>query len=167
MRKFIVSIAAAAIVLFSGAAFAQSQVNDRPAKFNPFDGIQLTQDQQQRLQVLREGLGPVKLTKEQQEKVYGDKKNLSDEQKKQMKEEANAKKLESKKNYLNGVKEILSPDQYVVFLENVYLYSPDQSHKAGTRGNMKSPRNKEGRKMEAKKKGGHRHDKKESEKAKN
>ena len=82
--------------------------SNRP-KYNPFDGIQLTDDQQKRLQVLRQGLGPVELTPEQ---------------KQQLKKERNDKKMEAKKNYLNGVKEILTPDQYVVFLENVYLYSP-------------------------------------------
>lgn len=109
------------------------RINKEP-KFNPFEGIQLTPEQQQRLQVLREGLGPVKLDKAQQEKVYGKdsqkqkKENLTPEQRIQMKEqkkqakaERNAKKIETKKKYLSGVKEILSPDQYVMFLENVYI----------------------------------------------
>ena len=95
---------------------------NRPA-FNPFDGVQLTPDQQQSLQVLQQGIGPVVLDKEQQEKIK-ENPNLTPEQKKQLKEERNAKKLEAKKNYLSGVKEILTPDQYVIFLENVYLYSP-------------------------------------------
>ena len=99
------------------------QKGNRPV-FNPFDGVQLTDDQQQRLQVLQQGLGPVQLSKEQQERIP-ENKNLTDEQKKQLKAERQAQKLESKKNYLNGVKEILTPDQYVIFLENVYLYSPD------------------------------------------
>ena len=93
------------------------------AKFNPFDGIQLTADQQQKLQVLQQGLGPVQLTPEQQAKIPQNP-NLTPEQKKQLKAERKAKKLEAKKNYLTGVKETLSPDQYVVFLENWYLYSP-------------------------------------------
>ena len=96
-----------------------------------FKDLQLTADQQQRLQVLREGLGPVvaidgkKLSKEEMKK-------LTPEQKQQMKNERKAKKLEAKKKYLNGVKEILTPDQYVVFLENVYVYSLNKmgdSHK--------------------------------------
>lgn len=101
---------------------------DRPA-FNPFDGIQLTEDQQNRLQTLRKGLGPVELNKDQQAKIK-ENSNLSSEQKQQLKKERNAKRLETKKNYLNGVKEILTPEQYIVFLENVYLYSPqDQGMK--------------------------------------
>ena len=95
----------------------------RPA-YNPFDGVQLTADQQQRLQVLQEGLGPVQLTKEQQERIP-ENKNLTEEQKKQLKAERKNNKLEAKKKYLNGVKEILTPEQYVIFLENVYFYSPD------------------------------------------
>lgn len=103
-------------------------------KFNPFDGIQLTDDQQQRLQVLQQGLGPVKLSKEQQAKIPQNP-NLTPEQKKQLKEERKAQKLQKKKDYLAGVKEILTPDQYVVFLENVYLYSPQEKGKSGHKGN--------------------------------
>lgn len=108
---------------------------EKGPKFNPFEGIQLTADQQQKLQALREGLGPVNLDKAQQEKVYGKdgqkpgKENLTVEQKKQMKEqkkqmkaERKAQKMEAKKKYLDGVKGILTPEQYVVFLENVYMF---------------------------------------------
>lgn len=98
-------------------------------KFNPFEGVQLTQDQQQRLQVLRQGLGPVELTTEQQAKIK-ENPNLTPEQKQQLKAEKKAKKMEAKKNYLNGVKEILTPDQYVIFLENCYLFAPQKQDKA-------------------------------------
>ena len=109
----------------------KGQKGNRP-QFNPFDGIQLTADQQQRLQVLREGLGPVQLTPEMKAKIK-ENPNLTPEEKAQLKAERKAKKMEAKKNYLNGVKEILTPDQYVIFLENVYLYSPqaDKAVKAG------------------------------------
>lgn len=95
---------------------------NRP-QFNPFDGVQLTPDQQQRLQVLQQGLGPVMLDKEQQSKIP-ENKNLTPEQKQQLKQEKEAKRQQAKKNYLNGVKETLTPDQYIIFLENCYLYSP-------------------------------------------
>lgn len=98
-------------------------------QFNPFDGVQLSADQQQRLQVLQQGLGPVVLSKEQQAKIPVNP-DLTPEQKQQLKAERKAKKLEAKKQYLNGVKEILTPDQYVVFLENVYLYAPQNQGKA-------------------------------------
>lgn len=105
-------------------------------KFNPFDGIQLTNEQQQKLQLLQQGLGPVRLTPQEQAKIK-ENPNLTPEQKKQLKEERKAKKLEAKKNYLNGVKETLTPDQYVVFLENWYLYAPQDQGKAKAKGHDK------------------------------
>ena len=144
MRKKVLGFVIAISALSAGMMFAQSNSqNQAPANkeysksdkgmkkgqrapYNPFDGVQLTTDQQEKLKVLREGLGPVKLDKQQMQ-------NLTDEQKKQMKKEAKAKKAENKKKYLDGVKGILTPDQYVVFLENVYLYGPEPSNK----GNMK------------------------------
>lgn len=42
-----------------------------------------------------------------------------------MKAQRKARKLEAKKNYLKGIKDILTPEQYVVFLENVYINTPD------------------------------------------
>ncbi|MCH5234191.1 MAG: hypothetical protein J1E16_02785 [Muribaculaceae bacterium] len=109
---------------------------EKEPKFNPFDGVQLTPDQQQRLQVLQQGLGPVELSKKQMENIP-ENPNLTAEQKKQLAKERKAKKLEAKKNYLNGVKEILTPDQYVIFLENVYLYSPQDKGKSGKHGDKK------------------------------
>ena len=104
--------------------------------YSPFDGIQLTNDQQQRLQVLRQGLGPVQLTPEMKAKIK-ENPSLTPEQKQQLKAEKKAKKAEAKKNYLNGVKEILTPDQYVVFLENVYLYGPETQVKSIQKPNGK------------------------------
>ena len=106
-------------------------------QFNPFDGIQLTDEQQQKLQVLQRGLGPVILDKEQQARIP-ENKDLTPEQKKQLKEERDANKMEAKKNYLNGVKETLTPEQYVIFLENVYLYAPQ--NQSGDKGTFKSGR---------------------------
>lgn len=148
MKKTIVSMMLAVAFLAGGTTFAQTQTNgstgataqkecanckgEKPVKgpkFNPFDGVQLTADQQQRLQVLQQGLGPVQLSKEQQEKIK-ENPNLTKEQKKQLKAERKAKKIEAKKKYLAGVKEILTPDQYVIFLENCYVYAPQQKDKA-------------------------------------
>lgn len=98
------------------------------SRFNPFDGIQLTEDQQQKLQLLQQGLGPVQLDKEQQAKIP-ENKNLTDEQKKQLREERKAAMKQRKQNYLKGVKETLSPDQYIIFLENCYLYTPQDQGK--------------------------------------
>ena len=158
MNKKIFSFILAIGLMGSAVAYAQSnnqgnesknktemQKGNKPGKKNgmekkadfAFNGLQLTADQQQRLQALREGLGPVeaidgkKLSKE-------DFKKLTPEQKQQMQKERKAKKLEAKKKYLNGVKEILTPDQYVMFLENVYVYSP-----ASKMGNDHKTKNKD------------------------
>ena len=111
-----------------GAALKGNKVQRQ--QFNPFDGVQLTDDQQQKLQELQKGLGPVMLDREQQAKIP-ENPNLTPEQKKQLAEEKKAQKLEAKKKYLNGVKETLTPEQYVIFLENVYLYSPQNQGKEG------------------------------------
>ena len=107
----------------SGKEGMRGNKGNQGPRFNPFDGVQLTPEQEQKLQVLQRGLGPVILDKEQQAKIK-ENKNLTPEEKKQLKKEKEAKKLEAKKNYLNGVKETLTPDQYVIFLENWYLYAP-------------------------------------------
>ena len=164
MKKTIVSMMMATALLFGSAAYAQTTTDgttgasvqkenvkkgkkggkegkgkrgDRGQKFNPFDGVQLTDDQQQKLQVLRQGLGPVELTPEQEAKIP-ENPNLSPEQKKKLNEVRKNNMKENKKKYLNGVKEILTPDQYVIFLENCYLYSPqDQGRNTGKAMNPK------------------------------
>lgn len=110
-----------------GSKGKKGQKGNKP-NFNPFDGIQLTPDQQKKLEVLQQGLGPVELTPQQQAQIPVNP-NLTDEQKKQLKEERKARKMEAKKTYLKGVKETLTPEQYVIFLENVYLYSPIDQYK--------------------------------------
>lgn len=166
MKKVIVSMMMGMALIAGGSVFAQAPANGTtgattqtsccnangqctttPAKaartqFNPFDGIQLTDDQQQRLQVLQQGLGPVVLTPEEKAKVK-ENSNLTPEQKRQLKEEKRAQKKEAKKKYLSGVKEILTPDQYVVFLENCYIYSPVEKSKAKVKGAKGNKANKQ------------------------
>lgn len=124
--------------------------NGKPGKktprYNAFEGVQVTPDQQQRLQVLQQGLGPVVLDKAQQQAIP-ENPNLTKEQKKQLKKERKAKKIEAKKNYLNGVKEILTPDQYVIFLENTYVYTPEPEWKNyGKSGHKKGQKDRKGHK---------------------
>lgn len=95
---------------------------DRQTQYNPFEGMELTEDQQQRLAVLQKGLGPALV--DAPEKSLPD--NMSDEQKAKIKKDMASRKVEAKKNYLNGVKEIIGPEQYVVFLENFYINAPSQ-----------------------------------------
>lgn len=86
-----------------------------------FEGIDLTAEQQTKLAELRKNClagKPAKVCKEAKDNC---KSNLTDEQKKQMKAERRAKQFEARKKYLEGVKSILTPEQYNKFLENSYL----------------------------------------------
>ncbi len=66
---------------------------------NPFEGITLTADQQAKLDVLKSN------------------------------KEARPDRRQMKREYLAKVKEILTPDQYVVFLENSFVNTPMRPHK--------------------------------------
>lgn len=87
-----------------------------------FKGINLTEDQKTKLTALRTSLKGER--KDGKENVSKDQKTqMTAEQKKAMRAERSAKRQTAKKAYLSGVKEILSPDQYVMFLENTYTIS--------------------------------------------
>lgn len=92
---------------------------------DPFAGLNLTEDQQTRLKALRPcGKADKKCDK-------ADKKcdKKMDAQDRQSRREA-AKK--ARQEYLAGVKTILTPDQYVVFLENFYVaQAPGRGHAQG------------------------------------
>lgn len=96
-----------------------------------FEGITLTPDQQTRLAALK----PAK------KECKGDKKECTAEKKECKGEKANCDKPRrrghqqcDKKAYIAQVKEILTPDQYVIFLENVATKAPaEKLHKAGKR----------------------------------
>ena len=94
---------------------------DRACKV--FSGINLTEEQKTKLAALREGKCTAKAGK--CDKVAGNdgqqKEKLSKEQIQQMRKERAEKHQNARKEYLVQVKEILEPDQYVVFLENCYL----------------------------------------------
>lgn len=100
-----------------------------------FAGITLTADQQNRLTALRENAraqreayhAEAKANKEAKKadmakgKKDSKRADMAKGNKDGKRAEGFAKRREARKNYLNGVKEILTPDQYVVFLENVYM----------------------------------------------
>lgn len=77
------------------------------SKCNPFEGLNLTGQQQAQLKELREQHAAK--NKEKCEKARKDK------------AEARECRKECKKNYLAQVKAILTPEQYVTFLENTYI----------------------------------------------
>ncbi|MCM1310015.1 MAG: hypothetical protein NC301_03185 [Bacteroides sp.] len=87
-------------------------------KFCPFDNLNLTDTQKQQLKDLR--------AKHQQEK-------------KAAKAERKANRKAAKKAHLDEIKVILTPEQYVLFLENSYLYgnapkmAPGQRPQGGNR----------------------------------
>lgn len=74
---------------------------------NAFEGITLTPDQQTKIDALKADC------KANREKCKADKKAA--------KEQARADRKQAKRDYLNKVKGILTPDQYVVFLENIVV----------------------------------------------
>ncbi len=86
---------------------------------NPFEGITLTQEQQAKLDQLNQSRKA-----DRQQRAQATK-----EQKKQAKEARRADRKAQKRDYLNNVKSILTPDQYVVFLENIVVEQAPGQHK--------------------------------------
>ena len=114
------------------------------AKYNPFEGLNLTQAQEQKLAELnaqkperREGQHP------------GKKEQMTQEQR-QAKMQA---RQDRSREYLAKVKAILTPEQYVSFLENVAVHKEGRRHhgdnkmmarKGDRRHDMKAPRGNRG-----------------------
>ncbi|MCM1504732.1 MAG: hypothetical protein NC127_06010 [Muribaculum sp.] len=80
-------------------------------EFGPFQGLDLTQEQQAKLKALKD--------------------NSAKERKESFKENRRAEKAQSDSlrradqlNYLHSIKEILTPEQYVQFLENMAINRP-------------------------------------------
>lgn len=119
MKKKILSIALVLAGLMGTSAMAQSpatpqqtttQATSRPAaknRPNPFDGLNLSEKQQAEIKALREGCKAERQKIAEKEKA----------EKKEMKEQ----RMKDAKEYLAKVKDILTPEQYVQFLENAYL----------------------------------------------
>lgn len=130
-----------------------------------FEGLNLTADQKTKLEALQNNFAKerqaAKLAKEAAKKNKDSKKNLTDEQKRQMKEEKNAKRLEARKQYLAGIKSILTPEQYNQFLENNYLSKGGSKDSKGHGMKMQGKHggkkmmngNREGKKMNGKRDG--------------
>lgn len=145
MKKQIATLALAAVSMVTMGAFAQNkdckaQCKDKQAKcvnadrkdckkmrpgcFNPFEGLNLTDAQ-------KEKLGKVTCPA-QQARADRQKAKADDKAKR---EERRAKAKEARANYLKEVKSILTPEQYTQFLENFFLNSrPANGGKAFRKG---------------------------------
>ena len=138
MKKKIFSVALLAMSLFAVNGIAQNPASssknttnvenvkghkaDRKGKKgakNPFEGLNLTDAQKAKLQQLDE-----KRMAERKQKAEA----LKAEKQRNDSVSKEARKA-SKKEYLEEVKAILGPDQYVVFLENFYINGGQQGGK--------------------------------------
>lgn len=95
-------------------------------RFNPFEGIELTADQQTAIQNLDNS------RRQNRESARRDGRNERQERR----DAARAARSQERRDYLAQLKTILTPEQYVTFLENSYLNAPapPQPGRDGRRG---------------------------------
>lgn len=94
-----------------------------------FQDLNLSKEQQTKLSDLRKSLREKCRKAADERKCDRDgKKCQSAEQKKQMKEAAKGRVEAARKDYLAGVKSILTAEQYTKFLENNYVYMQGGKH---------------------------------------
>ncbi|MDE6415484.1 MAG: hypothetical protein K2K68_00455 [Duncaniella sp.] len=155
MKKTILSLAVLFATSLSFSAFAQTPAPEAASCGEKteccqnalFEGITLTPDQQTKLQELK--ASRAKAAKERKEAAKAERK--AD---RIAKGETNKS---DRKDYLNSVKGILTPDQYVIFLENAYVNAPAKigngKFNRNLKGDMKAHGAKKGKmdhKMKAK-----------------
>lgn len=87
-----------------------------------FAGLDLTQEQKAKLSALRETSYKNNIVRE---KNADSKEELTPEQKRLMRMESATQQKDARVNMLKQVKEILTPDQYVTFLENFFTQQDD------------------------------------------
>ncbi|MDE6794360.1 MAG: Spy/CpxP family protein refolding chaperone [Muribaculaceae bacterium] len=113
-----------------------------------FEGLNLTDAQKTKLEELQKQcketrekeMKAFKETRDKEKKDFKDRKDLTDAEKQQMKAEKQklkaemqAQRQQQKQNYLNGVKSILTPEQYTKFLENNFMMAGN-NHQKGMKG---------------------------------
>ena len=134
MKKKILSLLTASLLLSPIVSFAstdetsdtKSYANELVGKremkqpkgyrINPFEGLNLTDNQKEKLNKLREERKAERSKKSQQRK--SDKLRADST--------SRAQQIADKRDYLNQVKSILTPEQYVAFLENMVVNTPLQ-----------------------------------------
>lgn len=110
-----------------GKQAMKGKKGDRPAKMNPFEGLTLTDAQKAKLQELDAKRAAAKAEKSKELKAD-----------KQRRDEAKmADRRAAKKQYLEDVKAIIGPEQYVVFLENMVINGNAGKGKPGMHKDMK------------------------------
>ena len=92
------------------------QCDRQKTKPDFFEGITLSADQQAKLD-------KIKTDRQAKMKAAREQAKQAKQQRKQQKTEA---RKASQKEYLAEIKEVLTPDQYVVFLENIVVNQPQQ-----------------------------------------
>lgn len=135
-------------------------VKGEARQYNPFEGLTLNDTQKNQLQQLQEKRKAMKEAKKADKQLEKADKRAE----KQFNDSVRrAERQASAREYLQEVKEIIGPDQYVIFLENMYVNAPQQGMKAfrqGGRDMEKVQQLKDGKQMKAgkqkgdKKKGG-------------
>lgn len=93
------------------ACYQKSKSQNRP---NPFEGLNLSEKQKSELKALAES------RKAEMKKNDAERKARKAEDKAK-KQQAKADKMQARKDYLAKIKGILTPEQYVQFLENSFL----------------------------------------------
>lgn len=119
--------------------------------FNPFEGLNLTEAQQAKLKELRTQGCPMKA------EMKGEKKDGQKPDKQQMR----AERANAKREFLGKVKAILTPEQYVTFLENMAVNGQNGDHGRKHMMMQKDQKqSKDGQKQQAKDKKGDRGERK-------
>ncbi len=95
-------------------------------KKNPYEGLTLTDAQKTKLAELdskRQAERQAKMEARKADGKKGDKKSMTDAEKQAAKQAKMQARKADKMEYLQEVKAIVGPEQYVVFLENMYVNS--------------------------------------------
>lgn len=107
-------------------------------KKNPYEGLTLNDSQKQKLQQL----DAKRMAARQEQKKVAKEEKMARKQEKQLKDSLKfVERQAAKKSYLEEVKAIVGPDQYVIFLENYFVNGNGGNHKnamkQGPRGDKK------------------------------
>lgn len=117
---------------------------DKAPKYNPFDGLNLTEQQQTAINNLQNERRQACTAAAKAKKEQKADKQKADKQKVDPKQKAEQRKA-SREAYLAKVKSILTPEQYTQFLENVYVNAAPahgnmDAKKGGDRPGQRGPR---------------------------